>query len=291
MSIFHRLRNPCSWRNGVKQIPLDAIIPIFAVPLLAIIASKTIYTTLIVFVTCPIVVYHLHHNFLRFLPRSKFFLMWTITSVLMLMLVFEFCVVPLLEILPEENLVFIICVFGAIICGYKTRINTDKNCGNQDSTGLFDVATGSEEASSRVYYCRICQTSILGREYHCKWLDCCIGSSNLQWYLTCCLLSAVAFIYGSNLTMTSVCHPFILVGTVLLPDDCSDVYHQFDLALCFVSSVYSLVIGIVVVGYLIYHSWLIFKGTTAHERRLNNSNTSSDNGVFNGLSQLVCCQS
>lgn len=28
--------------------------------------------------------------------------------------------------------------------------------------------------------------------------------------------------------MTSVCHPFILIGTVLLPDDCSDVYHQLE---------------------------------------------------------------
>jgi len=28
--------------------------------------------------------------------------------------------------------------------------------------------------------------------------------------------------------MTSVCHPFILIGTILLPDDCSDVYHQLE---------------------------------------------------------------
>lgn len=62
-------------------------------------------------------------------------------------------------------------------------------------------------------------------------LDCCIGSSNLRWYLGCLFFSAIAFIYGSNLTMTSVCHPFILIGTVLLPDDCSDVYHQLEYVL------------------------------------------------------------
>ena len=62
-------------------------------------------------------------------------------------------------------------------------------------------------------------------------LDCCIGSSNLRWYLGCLFFSAIAFIYGSNLTITSVCHPFILIGTVLLPDDCSDVYHQLEYVL------------------------------------------------------------
>jgi len=59
-------------------------------------------------------------------------------------------------------------------------------------------------------------------------LDCCVGSSNLRWYVSCLFFSAIAFIYGSNLTMTSVCHPFILIGTILLPDDCSDVYHQLE---------------------------------------------------------------
>lgn len=64
-------------------------------------------------------------------------------------------------------------------------------------------------------------------------LDCCIGSNNLRWYLGCLFFSAIAFIYGSNLTMTSVCHPFILIGTILLPDDCSDVYHQLEYVLLY----------------------------------------------------------
>lgn len=33
--------------------------------------------------------------------------------------------------------------------------------------------------------------------------------------------------------MTSVCHPFILIGTILLPDDCSDVYHQLEYVLIY----------------------------------------------------------
>ncbi|XP_066598174.1 palmitoyltransferase ZDHHC23-B isoform X2 [Prorops nasuta] len=251
MSFWEKLRKPCSLRGGAKQISVDAVIPLFAIPTLAVIAAQAFLWTLFIFLATPILVYYLHHNFLRFLLRTKFFLMWTITSVLFLMIIFEVSVVPLLEILPEENLIFIVCVVGGIWCGYETKLKAD--CGTQESALIqgLELGEGSGElcttcrrrAPSRAYHCRLCQTCILNREYHCRWLDCCIGSSNLRWYLFCLFFSAFAFIYGSNLTMTSVCHPFILIGTILLPDDCSDVYYELDIALCFVSSLYSLLVA------------------------------------------------
>lgn len=298
MTVWERLRNPCGWRAGAKQISVDAMIPIFAVPTLAVIAAQTVLCTVIIFVATPILVYYLHHNFLRFLLRTKFFLMWTITSVIMLMLIFEISVVPLLEILPEENVVFIICVVGGIWCGYVTRVNADSATQESTLSQGLELGEGSGElcvtcrrrAPPKAHHCRMCQTCILNREYHCKWLDCCIGSSNLKWYLACLLLSAIAFIYGSNLTMTTVCHPFILIGTILLPDDCSDVYHQLDIALCFVSALYSLLVGLVVVCYLIYHLWLIYLGTTSNERRLLEAGSQYDHGMLKNVSRLFCCK-
>ncbi|XP_043580206.1 palmitoyltransferase ZDHHC23-A isoform X2 [Bombus pyrosoma] len=274
------------------------MIPIFAVPTLTVIAAQTVLCTIIIFVATPILVYYLHHNFLRFLLRTKFFLMWTITSVVMLMLIFEISVVPLLEILLEENLVFIMCVVGGIWCGYMTRLNADSATQEGSLTQGLELGEGSGElcitcrrrAPPKAHHCRMCQTCILNREYHCKWLDCCIGSSNLRWYLGCLFFSAIAFIYGSNLTMTSVCHPFILIGTVLLPDDCSDVYHQLDIALCFISALYSLLVGLVVVCYLIYHLWLIYLGTTSNERRLLEAGSPYDHGMLKNVSRLFCCK-
>ncbi|CAK9794835.1 Palmitoyltransferase ZDHHC23-A [Anthophora quadrimaculata] len=298
MTVWERLRNPCGWRAGAKQIAVDAMIPIFAVPVLAVIAAQTVLCTIIVFVATPILVYYLHHNFLRFLLRSKFFLMWTITSVVMLMLIFEISVVPLLEILPEENVVFITCVVGGIWCGYMTRLNADSTTQESTLTQGLELGEGSGElcitcrrrAPPKAHHCRMCQTCILNREYHCKWLDCCIGSSNLKWYLGCLFFSAIAFIYGSNLTMTSVCHPFILIGTVLMPDDCSDVYYQLDIALCFISALYSLLVGLVVVCYLMYHLWLIYLGTTSNERRLLEAGSPYDHGMLKNVSRLFCCK-
>lgn len=179
MTMWERLRNPCGWRAGAKQISVDAMIPIFAVPTLAVIAAQTVLCTIIIFVATPILVYYLHHNFLRFLLRTKFFLMWTITSVVMLMLIFEISVVPLLEILLEENLIFIMCVVGGIWCGYMTRLNAD--CATQEGslTQGLELGEGSGElcitcrrrAPPKAHHCRMCQTCILNREYHCKWYN------------------------------------------------------------------------------------------------------------------------
>ncbi|KAK0179230.1 hypothetical protein PV327_008039 [Microctonus hyperodae] len=297
MNIYNSLRKLCAWRSGSKQVSIDAVLPLFTVPVLIFIASQTVYLTIIIFLITPIFIYYLHHNFLRFLPRSKFFLMWTITSIIVLMLVFEMFVVPLLEILPEENIFFIACVVGGIFCGHKTKVRADcqDDITNEDielgeKIEELDCVTCRKRPPSRAYHCRICQTCILDREYHCKWLDCCIGSSNLRWYLACLLFSAIAFIYGSNLTMTSVCHPFIFIGTILLPDDCSDVYHQLDLALCFVSAAYSLLLGVIVLSYLIYHIYLIYIGTTTNERRNFTADIYCRNGPFSCLGQLISCK-
>ena len=174
---LERLRNPCAWNSGAKQISVDAVLPLFVVPSLAFIAAQTLLCTVVIFLITPFLVYYLHHNFLRFLSRTKFFFMWTITSVLMLMLVFELSVVPLLEILPEENLVFIICVVGGLCCAYKTKIIADQS--TQEGNHILGLELGEgigelcsscrRRAPPKAYHCRVCQTCILGREYHCKW--------------------------------------------------------------------------------------------------------------------------
>lgn len=178
MTVWERVRNPCCLRGGSKQVSLDAVIPIFAIPALAVLAAQAVYLTFLVFLLTPVLVYHLHHNFLRFLPRSKFFLMWTITSVGGLGVMFEFSVVPLLEILPEENFVFVASVLGGILCGYKTRVTAD--CPTQEDVNPnkgLELGEGSGEicpscrrrTPPKAYHCRTCQTCILGREYHCRW--------------------------------------------------------------------------------------------------------------------------
>ncbi|XP_014216930.1 palmitoyltransferase ZDHHC23 [Copidosoma floridanum] len=299
MRFFRRFFSKiCSCNESrLRNISVDAVMPMFMVPILLLTASENVICTVLVFSTSPFFIYYLHVKFLRFFTRTKFFFMWTISSVLALMLVFEFSVVPLLEILPEENLIFIICVVGGLICGHETRRKSD--CMSQVSTSQTlelgeinqDVcSTCKRHVTPQAIHCKICQTCVLGKKYHCHWLDSCIGSNNLVWYLLCLLFSTAAFTYGSNLTMTTVCRPYIFIGSILLPDDCSDVYDQFDLAICFVSSVYSLLIGLILFFYLIYHILLLCFGKTKYSY-VPNSDRQHSNEMGKNALQLFCCKS
>ncbi|CAB0033951.1 unnamed protein product [Trichogramma brassicae] len=269
------------------RVSVDALLPLLLVPALLLLAALNLACSFLVLVATPLFVYYANRNFLRFLMRSKFFLCWLIASVGCLMAVFELAVVPLLEILPEENYVFIAAVVGGILTARRTvkcqhsATSSQQQLFDPMRETLLDVDGSSDQAVTeshvcqtckrrfprKAYHCRVCQTCVPGREYHCKWLDCCIGYSNYRWYMICLFSSAVAFIYGSNLAITSVCHPFLFAFGILLPDDCSDVYFQYDMALCFVSSIYSLLIGLVLSYYFFKHLWLLAIGTTWNERK------------------------
>lgn len=173
---------PCNWCSfNSKQISFDAVMPLLLLPLLTLIASQNLLCTIFVFIMTPLLVYYLYRNFLRFQMRTKFFLMWTVASILLLMLVFEFMVIPQLEILPEENLVFMICFVSGIICWYKTVQNADQpiqevDQENEQLLGL-ELGEGSRDtcnicrkrAPPKAFHCKICQTCIMERQYHCKW--------------------------------------------------------------------------------------------------------------------------
>jgi palmitoyltransferase len=100
----------------------------------------------------------------------------------------------------------------------------------------------------RTTHCQYCNLCVIRQDHHSLWVNCCIGRFNHKFYIFGCVFAILASLLFANLTMTSVCHPFPLVQIlsvlVLLPDDCSDVYHQYDIALCFVASIYALMLAV-----------------------------------------------
>ncbi|CAG2055493.1 unnamed protein product [Timema podura] len=193
MSTFQdRLRVP--WRGGAKQISMDSLLPIVLQPLLAYIA-------------CTERVVH--------------------------------APVPLMEILPEENFVLIVFVVAALACAYKVRsrapLNHVPHTDPADATGMVGNGKATEEVCSvcrkrvppRTFHCRICQACVTKRDHHCVWFDCCVGEHNHLLFVLSLLLSVLALVYGAILTLTTVCHPIFFMDVILLPDDCSDVYHDF----------------------------------------------------------------
>lgn len=84
----------------------------------------------------------------------------------------------------------------------------------------------------RTYHCHICQACILEINHHNSFLNVCIADSNRKLFILGVFLALLALLLGNNLAMTSICHPVLITKifgfVILLPDDCSDVYGQYE---------------------------------------------------------------
>lgn len=126
----------------------------------------------------------------------------------------------------------------------EIKIDNDNNA--DDDIGAFDSDDSEYRMTSRqnacpkchkyipprAFHCTICQQCISKRDHHSIWLDCCIGESNHRFFLLSCGLGTFALLFGANLSLTSICHPFFVFRlfsiNILMPDDCSEVYDQYE---------------------------------------------------------------
>ncbi|XP_067009767.2 palmitoyltransferase ZDHHC23 isoform X2 [Anabrus simplex] len=273
-TILERFRVP--WRGGAKQIACDSILPIFMQPLLAYIAIQNVWCTVLAVVILQVLLWYVCCVYVKKNPQTRVFFVWILTSVTLLIMVFEVSVVPFMEIRPEENVAFIVLVVCSLFCLYKVWSRSSLNHvihNNSQEELLVNRSKVSENVCPtcrkrvppRTYHCNICQTCVLKKEYHSTWLNCCIGEKNSSLFVLGIFLSFLSLIYGAVLTLTTVCHPVYIMEIFLLPDDCSDVYHNVEMAVCFVSAVYSLLLATVLLVLVIHHSWLISLGLTGQE--------------------------
>lgn len=103
---------------GIKQITTESVLPIFLLPLVFGIAAINVYYMIVVCFAAPLALTYIYWVTKKTAPRTKFFYMWTLWSIIYLWILFEITV-PLLELLPEENFLFILCIFSSILCFYK----------------------------------------------------------------------------------------------------------------------------------------------------------------------------
>lgn len=270
-----RLRIP--WRGGAKQISIDTLIPIFLIPLIIGIAALNFYSALFMLISTSIFLIYTYHHIPNVILHTKFFFMWSIWSTIYLLFLFE-SVVPLIEILPEENYMLILFVCISIFCLFKTRQKSKENfivtqnliTSSSLEDNLSDIAEEEDDNADgginakqkqqetsllidnndndrislnicqncrkyippRTFHCSVCQSCIKHYDHHSYWLDCCIGENNHRYYIFGLSFGFLALFLGSYLTLTSVCHPFLIfkfIGiVVLLPDDCSEVFDQYE---------------------------------------------------------------
>lgn len=214
-----RLRIP--WRGGAKQVTVGAIMPAIVIPVTILLSSFSAYITFSLGTSVLIAICYLLYDLPKNFPNTKFFASWTICTIIIQYFIFQIVVVPFLEILVEENIALGFLICGFIIFTYYMR-KKSANLYNNESSLIM------KEDTSRNIQCNICQIQVPAWEFHSYWYDCCVGSHNVCFYIIAQIFGLAALLYSANLTLTSVCRPFTIYKTVLLPDDCSDVYQGIE---------------------------------------------------------------
>nr|XP_022918361.1 palmitoyltransferase ZDHHC23 [Onthophagus taurus] len=211
-----RLRLP--WIGGAKRISPEIILSIIFIPLFLLLATNGIVWTILAAIALVLLLICMK----LFTQNccTNFFQVWINTSFIILYLVFELVVIPFLEILLEENIALTIVILLGCYWFWKA-----KKCCVIDNSG---------------WHCVGCQKMVPVNSTHSLWLGYCIGDYNIKYYIMGLFAMVSSLLYGCNLTLTTVCHPFLFYGSVLLPDDCSYAYDLFELALSFVSGLYGL---------------------------------------------------
>lgn len=121
MLISFRDRFRPFYGSGAKRISVEAILPIILLPIMFGIAAINLYCTIFICVTIPLFLGYAQYLRKSIAPRTKFFFLWALWSVIYLWILFEMTV-PLLELLPEENFIFISTMFLSMFCFYKVSI-------------------------------------------------------------------------------------------------------------------------------------------------------------------------
>lgn len=119
--ILRQLQDRVRMFGGVRQISIDAVLPIVLLPLMFGVAAINFYFLIMICIVMPLFLGYAQWLRKSFAPRTKFFFMWTLWSGLYLWALFELTV-PLMELLPEENFIFITTLFSAAFCFYKVSV-------------------------------------------------------------------------------------------------------------------------------------------------------------------------
>jgi len=298
-------------KQFLQNTKFDSVIPIALIVAVNFIAFINVECCIIVFLVLPVVVSSYYIYCAKKSARTNFFCVFAISSGIYLLGLFEFFV-PLLELLPQENFVFISLIFVAVSCFYKTyqrsslnRLGHTEIIAKQDDQVTLlvadDKALESDNESdpgdrnscsscrkyipARTFHCMSCKGCVIGRDHHQLFLNCCIGRFNHKYFYAGCIACFSALILFANLSLTSICHPFpifmVMGVNVLLPDDCAGVFTEAEYALCFVGAIYALELAIALLFVIVQQTFLITKGVTSTEYYLRGEKHSRNHCLRN----------
>lgn len=150
----------------------------------------------------------------RYRPKLRFtgfYASWTISSFVLLVTVFEFEVVPFLELLLYENVIVVLMASFSVLMTAVIR--------SRSRDQSFASSSSCCQSSDK----RVMSTRSFRDKYYAG-LQSVISSRNRGCFIAGLLCTICCLTYSSHLIMSTICHPVLVAEWILVPDDCSDVF-------------------------------------------------------------------
>lgn len=185
-NIQDRFRIP--WQGGARRISLDSAVPLLLFPTALYFAAQGFWPTILMFLLVALFLYYIHRTVRKYRVATKFFYVWTLTSASLMFIIFEFLVVPMLDINNDENVIFTIFMVATAVCFFFTKkfaikshlkqdlemtnVNeneTDENVILLNDTEDIQCSTCKRVIPPRTYHCFICKTCVIQQHIHSYW--------------------------------------------------------------------------------------------------------------------------
>ncbi|KAL5020358.1 hypothetical protein ScPMuIL_003250 [Solemya velum] len=111
-TVEDRCRLPGLLGGGARKLNLDVVVPVFAIPLFILIGTHSLTATILILISIPIFMLIFYESWRKLTnkSRTRFFFVWGLTSLVLMVIVFEVLVVSYREILLWENILLSSCV-------------------------------------------------------------------------------------------------------------------------------------------------------------------------------------
>lgn len=183
-NIQDRFRIP--WRGGARRISLDSAVPLLIFPATLYFAAQGFWPTILLFPLVTFFLYCIHRTVSKYRISTKFFYVWTLTSALLVFIIFQFLAVPMLDINGYENIIITITMLSTATCFYYTKKHAIKSHLKQDleMTNINEMDenivlinnaddiqcnTCKKNIPPRTYHCFVCKTCVIQQHLHSYW--------------------------------------------------------------------------------------------------------------------------
>ncbi|CAF1096799.1 unnamed protein product [Rotaria sordida] len=135
---------------------------------------------------------------------------------------------------------------------------------------------------ARAHHCSVCARCILNQDHHCPWINNCVGHLNHRYFFQFCFFLTLGAFYAATLGFSEFQHYLfgkkmfsyldLILGQSLNEAEISPSVSNPSLSYTFLFLfIVTITAGIVLVGFTLWHCWLVSRAETTIEFHTNSS--------------------